>query len=66
VTSSGERQLAIWREVLTKLRDIAPETADAPLRGSIMLTAPELFGRLRVMPLLKAFLQVQPKAPDAK
>jgi len=32
----------------------------------LMLTAPELFGRLRVMPLLKAFLQVQPKAPDAK
>lgn len=61
LTAAGDRHIAIWRDVLTKLREIAPANAGAPLQGGIVLTAPELFGRLKVMPLLETFLQCHPK-----
>ncbi len=61
LTAAGDRHLAIWRDVLTKLREIAPDDSGAPLQGGIVLTAPELFGRLRVMPLLETFLQRHPQ-----
>lgn len=57
LTAAGERHLAIWRDVLMKLSEIAPDRPGAPLHGDIVLTAPELFGRLKVMPLLERFLQ---------
>ena len=61
LTAAGDRHLSVWREVLTKLRDIEPEDSAALLGGSIALTAPELFGRLKVMPLLEAFLADHPR-----
>lgn len=57
LTAAGDRHVAIWRDVLTKLREIEPENSAGPLRGGIVLTAPELFGRLKVMPLVEAFLR---------
>lgn len=56
LTAAGDRHLAIWRDVLTKLREIEPQNSAGSLRGAIVLTAPELFGRLKVMPLLEEFL----------
>ena len=61
LTTAGDRHLSVWREVLAKLREIEPEDSAAPLGGSIVLTAPELFGRLKVMPLLEAFLADHPR-----
>ena len=61
LTAAGDRHLSVWREVLAKLREIEPESGAAPLGGSIVLTAPELFGRLKVMPLLEAFLVDHPR-----
>jgi DNA-binding transcriptional LysR family regulator len=61
LTSAGERHLAIWREVLSKLAEVEPEKSGAPLRGGIVLTAPELFGRVKVMPLVEAFLRAHPE-----
>ncbi len=61
LTAAGDRYLAIWREVLAKLREIEPEGSGAPLRGGIVLTAPELFGRLKVMPFLETFLRDHPQ-----
>ncbi len=58
LTAAGDRHLAIWRDVLTKLLEIEPESAAGPLHGNIVLTAPELFGRLKVMPLVEAFLRL--------
>jgi DNA-binding transcriptional LysR family regulator len=61
LTSAGDRHVAIWRGVLAKLGEIAPSGLVGPLQGSIVLTAPELFGRLKVMPILEAFLCQQPR-----
>jgi DNA-binding transcriptional LysR family regulator len=61
LTSAGERRVAVWREILLKLREIEPETEAGPLRGDMIITAPELFGRLKVMPILEAFLETNPQ-----
>ena len=60
LTLAGGRHVAIWRDVLAKLGEIEPSSAAGPLRGNIVLTAPELFGRLKVMPVLEAFLRQEP------
>jgi DNA-binding transcriptional LysR family regulator len=57
LTAAGERHLAIWRDVLEVLDGAASPNADEPLRGSIVLTTPELFGRLKLMPLIETFLR---------
>jgi DNA-binding transcriptional LysR family regulator len=60
LTASGERHLAVCREVLGMIGELAPVGTGAPLQGRIVLTAPELFGRIAVMPLLETFLQEHP------
>lgn len=60
LTSAGDRHVAIWRDVLAKLGEIEPSSAAGLLQGSIVLTAPELFGRLKVMPVLESFLRQEP------
>ena len=60
LTASGERHLAVWREVLGMIGELAPVGTGAHLQGRIVLTAPELFGRIAVMPLLETFLQEHP------
>lgn len=57
LTESGERQAAVYRSVLAELAEIegGPSTGDR-LEGRITLTAPELFGRLKVMPVVEGFL----------
>ncbi|MGQ4273977.1 LysR family transcriptional regulator [Terrihabitans sp. B22-R8] len=60
LTPAGDRHLAIWRDVLSKLREIEPGGSGTPLGGGIVLTAPELFGRLKVMPLVESFLRIHP------
>jgi len=55
LTSAGERHAAVWTDVLQKLSEIEPALG-APLHGSMLLTAPELFGRLKVLPVLESFL----------
>jgi DNA-binding transcriptional LysR family regulator len=60
LTAAGERHLAVWREVLARLGELAPVEAGTPLLGRIVLTAPELFGRIAVLPLLETFLHEHP------
>lgn len=60
LTAAGDRHLAIWRDVLLKLGEAEPEGSGAPLQGGIVLTAPELFGRLKVMPLVETFIRDHP------
>lgn len=60
LTAPGERHLAVWRDVLAKLGELAPIETGAPLQGRIVLTAPELFGRIAVLPLLETFLHEHP------
>jgi DNA-binding transcriptional LysR family regulator len=60
LTAAGERHLAVWREVLRMIGELAPEGTGAPVQGRVVLTAPELFGRIAVMPLVETFLQEHP------
>lgn len=60
LTAAGEHHLAIWRDVLEKLSHLAPTATGAPVQGNIVLTAPELFGRIAVVPLLETFLKDHP------
>jgi DNA-binding transcriptional LysR family regulator len=61
LTAAGDRHVAVWRDVLSRLRDLAPEGPAGTLRGHLVLTAPELFGRLKVMPVLETFLCTHPQ-----
>ena len=60
LTEAGERHAAVWREVLAKLRDIHAEQTTNAISGSLVITAPELFGRLKVAPVLETFLDQHP------
>jgi DNA-binding transcriptional LysR family regulator len=50
LTERGIRQRAIYRHVLAELGQAAGE------QDTLVLTAPELFGRLKVMPVVESFL----------
>jgi DNA-binding transcriptional LysR family regulator len=54
LTECGHRQLSTYRHVLAELAHAA--TPDRAIGGSLVLTAPELFGRLKVMPVVESFL----------
>jgi DNA-binding transcriptional LysR family regulator len=64
LTDAGERFLATCRRVLDELEQaetrLAAEPAAAP-RGLLSVTAPALFGRLKVRPLVDAFLDRYPE-----
>ncbi|MGO1070453.1 LysR family transcriptional regulator [Lysobacter sp. CA199] len=67
LTDSGERHVAVYRAVLAELADM--DEADgrgasgaAGLDGSFAITAPELFGRLKVLPVVEDFLAEHPGA----
>jgi len=66
LTEAGERHAAVWREVLGRLAELGPDAAGHVMRGTLVVTAPELFGRLKVAPVLESFLerhrQVQARA----
>ena len=52
LASSARRLLANYDEVVGTIK----ENRDAPLQGLLRLTAPSLFGRRHVMPLIASFL----------
>ncbi|WP_458095185.1 LysR family transcriptional regulator [Roseomonas sp. WA12] len=60
-TDAGERHLAVWRDVLARLDEVRPERRTGAVGGTLVLTAPELFGRLKVVPLLESFLKKHPR-----
>ncbi|MFV0622485.1 LysR family transcriptional regulator [Sphingomonas sp. ac-8] len=61
LTAAGERHLQAWRDVIARLREIEPVRAATLLQGTVVVTAPELFGRFNVMPLLEDFLARHPR-----
>lgn len=61
LTEAGERHAAMWREVLARMAEIGPDRAGHIMRGTLVLTAPELFGRLKVAPVLESFLEGHPQ-----
>lgn len=61
LTDAGDRHAVVWREVLGRLAEIRTEQRGHVVSGMLVLTAPELFGRLKVMPVLEAFLDLHPE-----
>lgn len=60
LTAGGERHAAIWRSVLAELDEAERKPEAGRLEGMVAITAPELFGRLTVMPVLESFLAGHP------
>lgn len=60
LTAAGERHLAVWRKVLLSLSELEPGQGGMRLRGTVRITAPELFGRLHVLPIVERFLDAHP------
>ncbi|MGH8082880.1 MAG: LysR family transcriptional regulator [Lysobacter sp.] len=65
LTDSGERHVAVYRAVLAELAEVEgtdarAQAASARLEGAFAITAPELFGRLKVLPVVEDFLGEQP------
>jgi DNA-binding transcriptional LysR family regulator len=61
LTEVGERHVAVYRHVLLELADVADNKGTATeIEGSVTMTAPELFGRLKLMPVVEDFLAGQP------
>jgi DNA-binding transcriptional LysR family regulator len=56
LTDAGERRLAVYRTVLAELEDADSGRSGDRIDGAIGVTAPELFGRLHVMPVVETFL----------
>lgn len=61
LTDAGERHAAGWRDVLARLDGLRAEHGPAIIHGSLVVTAPELFGRLNVVPLLESFRAAHPE-----
>lgn len=62
LTESGERYVAVCRSVLAELAEAEQNAGPADeLEGSISITAPELFGRLKVLPVVEEFLAAHPR-----
>lgn len=56
VTEAGQRHLAGYRRMLDELALIEDEGQERGINGALVITAPELFGRMHVLPLVESFL----------
>lgn len=62
LTEEGEKYLEQSRRVLADIEDLGGlfDGGDASVKGRLTLTAPVVFGRLHVLPLVKTFLDAHP------
>ncbi|WP_425645328.1 LysR family transcriptional regulator [Agrobacterium leguminum] len=56
VTEAGQRHVESFRRVIEELALIDGRATDGGVRGTLVVTAPELFGRMHVLPLIESFL----------
>ena len=62
-TEPGQRLVTLAKQLLSDYDQAVAavkETKNAPLRGLLRITAPSLFGRLHVAPLVSRFLNTHP------
>lgn len=62
LTEAGERRLAVYRAVLAELGEAEEGAKGERVDGVVGVTAPELFGRMHVMPVIETFLAAHPAA----
>ncbi|BCM81961.1 LysR family transcriptional regulator [Methylobacterium indicum] len=61
LTERGEHQVAVYRSILAELAEAdGSDAAGDRITGRIALTAPELFGRSVLMPVVETFLDEHP------
>lgn len=60
ITEAGARHLETYRHVLEELASLDTRSGDVDIRGGVVITAPELFGRMKVMPVVDSFLAAYP------
>jgi DNA-binding transcriptional LysR family regulator len=61
LTAAGERHVATYRQVLSDLDQLKPERKRPhDMRGLVRVTAPEMFGRLNVLPITQNFQERYP------
>ena len=62
LTDAGERRAAVWREILARLAESEEDGRPShSLWGSLAITAPELFGQLKVIPVIELFMDIHPQ-----
>jgi len=61
VSEAGARHAAIYRTMLAELARLEARSRDDAVSGTVVVTAPELFGRLNVMPVVESFLAAYPQ-----
>ncbi|PRD49924.1 LysR family transcriptional regulator [Phyllobacterium myrsinacearum] len=61
ITEAGERHVSTYRLMLEELAHLETRTQDMDISGSVVITAPELFGRMKVMPVIESFLTTHPR-----
>lgn len=62
VTEAGARHVTTYKLMLDELDRLEHPAQDVEIHGSVVITAPELFGRLHVMPVIESFLETYPRA----
>lgn len=60
VTEAGSRHLAVYRDMLEEFDRLERPERDVGVQGTVVITAPELFGSLHVMPVIERFLEAYP------
>ena len=63
LTEAGLHHANTYRTMLAELAKLEGQSvnADAEISGSVVVTAPELFGRLKIIPVVQSFVAVHPK-----
>lgn len=61
VSENGARHAAVYRNILAELAQLELRSQDAIVRGSVVITAPELFGRIHVLSVVERFLATYPQ-----
>lgn len=61
ISEAGARHAAAYRVILAEFAQLEARSQDAVVSGSVVVTAPELFGRLNVMPVVENFLAAYPQ-----
>lgn len=61
VTEAGVRHASVYRAMLKEFEQLDAHPKNAAISGTVVVTAPELFGRLNVMPVVESFLETYPQ-----
>ena len=61
VTEAGVRHASSYRLILAELAKLDATSQHAEVGGTVVVTAPDLFGRINVMPIVESFLESYPQ-----